>query len=73
MAFILVELATQDLPLRLLYNDLPITRPDGTKRLVIHDVQIVKIAANALNRNVAVMLLMLWSALLCLSRFRRKH
>jgi hypothetical protein len=73
MAFILVELATQDLPLRLLYNALPITRPSGTKRLVIHDGQIVKIAANELNRNVAVMLLMLWSALLCLSRFRRKH
>jgi len=70
IAFILVELATHALPLRLLYNAFPITRPSGIKHLTIHDGHVVKILANQLNRNVAVMLLMLWSALLCLNQFR---
>jgi len=73
IAFVLVAIMTDALPHRLLYNALPITRPDGTKHLVIRDGQIVKIAALEFNRNVAVMLLMLWSALLCLVQFKHKR
>ncbi len=72
-AYLLLQIATHALPLRLLYNALPITRPGGTKHIAIHDGQVIRIAALEFNRNVAVMLLMLWSALLCLTRFKHSR
>jgi O-antigen ligase len=72
-AYVLLQIATDALPLRLLYNALPITRPDGTKHMVIQDGLVVEIATLEFNRHVAVMLLMLWSALLCLSQFKHKR
>ncbi len=68
LAFILFQVATDQGLTRLLYNWLPVTRPDSLKTLVIEDGKVTKIAPFELNRNVAVMLLMLWPALLCLSR-----
>jgi O-antigen ligase len=68
LAFILFELATKHQLTRLLFNALPVTRPDSLKTLKVENGQVVSIAAFELNRNVAVMLLMLWPALLCLSR-----
>ena len=68
LAFILFELATGQALTRLLFNALQVTRPDSLKTMRVQNGQVVAIAAFELNRNVAVMLLMLWSALLCLSR-----
>lgn len=72
-AFVLFQIATDALLTRLLYNVLPFTRPDGVKDLVLHHGQVVRIKAFELNRNVAVMLLMFWSALLCLVSFKDKR
>ena len=68
LAYILFELATRQALTRLLFNWLPAIRPDSLKTLRLEHGKVVKIAAFELNRNVAVMLLMLWPALLCLSR-----
>ena len=69
LAFILFELATApstDAPaVQCASSD---ARPDSLKTLKVKNGQVVSIAAFELNRNVAVMLLMLWPALLCLSR-----
>jgi len=68
LVFIAYELATRQDFMRHLYNWLPATRPAGFKTLRLEGEKVVAIAAFELNRNVAVMLLMLWPALLCLSR-----
>jgi len=68
LAFILFELATHQALTRLLFNWLPALRPASLKTLDVVQGSVVKIASFELNRNVAVMLLMLWPALLCLSR-----
>ncbi len=67
LVFIAYELATRQDFMRHLYNWLPATRP-SFKTLRFEGDKVVAIAAFELNRNVAVMLLMLWPALLCLSR-----
>ena len=72
LAFVLVELATESSLTRLLFNMLPITRPSSFRKMGVEDGQIVRLAAFELNRNVAVMLLMLWPALLCLTRLADK-
>jgi O-antigen ligase len=69
LAFILFELVTHQALTRLLFNWLPAVRPASLKTLRLEDGKVVKIASFELNRNVAVMLLMLWPALLCLSRW----
>jgi O-antigen ligase len=68
LAFILIELATHQALTRLLFNWLPALRPASLKTLEVVHGNVVKIASFELNRNVAVMLLMLWPALLCLTR-----
>ncbi len=68
LVFISYELATRQDFTRHLYNWLPETRPDSLKTLRLKEGKVVAIAAFELNRNVAVTLLMLWPALLCLSR-----
>jgi O-antigen ligase len=68
LGFILLELATHQALTRLLFNGLPALRPSSLKTLQLEGGKIVKIAPFELNRNVAVMLLMLWPALLCLLR-----
>jgi len=73
IAFVLFEVATNQLLLRLLYNVFPITRPDSLKALVMHEDQVFRIKSFELNRNIAVMLLLLWPALLCFGRLRDKR
>lgn len=72
LVFILFELATEQGLTRLLFSTFPVTRPDSLKAMRVQDGRVVAIAAFELNRNVAVLLLMLWSALLCLSRLTDK-
>ncbi len=67
VAFILLEAATGRFLTISLYNFLPFTRPESAKAMVIKDGEVLRIAAFELNRNVTVMLLMLWPALLCLA------
>lgn len=69
LIFILVELVTDRALTRFLYNVLPFTRP-GPKNLVVVDGKVVRIADFEMNRNVAVLLLLLWPALLCLRQLR---
>lgn len=64
---VLFEAATGRVLTISLYNLLPFTRPDSAKALVIKDGEVFRIAAFELNRNVNVLLLMLWPALLCLT------
>lgn len=66
VALVLFEAATGRFLTVSLYNLLPFTRPESVKALVIKDGEVFRIAAFELNRNVNVMLLMLWPALLCL-------
>jgi O-Antigen ligase len=66
VVLVLFEAATGRLLTVSLYNLLPFTRPESVKALVIKDGEVFRIAAFELNRNVNVMLLMLWPALLCL-------
>jgi O-antigen ligase len=73
IAFVLFELATSHYLVRLMFNTLPITRPDGLKGLVVQDGMVLRIAIFELNRHVAVMLLMLWPALACLGRLGDKR
>jgi O-antigen ligase len=68
LAIVLVQLATGQGLTRFLYNWFPGTRPASLKTITVSDGQVVSIALSELNRSVAVMLLMLWPALLCLSR-----
>lgn len=66
-AIVLFEVATDRLLTISLYNTLPFTRPESVKSLVVSDGAILRIAAFELNRNVTVMLVMLWPALLCMT------
>jgi O-antigen ligase len=68
VALILFEAASGRFLTVLLYNVLPFTRPESAKALVLQDGKVFRIAAFELNRNVTVMALMLWPALLCLTR-----
>jgi O-antigen ligase len=72
-AFVLFQIATDALLTRLLYNVLPFTRPDSAKDLVLQNGHVIKIKAFELNRNVAVLLLMFWSALLCLGQLKERR
>lgn len=66
-ALVLFEVATGRFLTVSLYNLLPFTRPESAKALVMQDGEVIGIAAFELNRNVNVLLLMLWPALLCLT------
>jgi O-antigen ligase len=70
LAIILFEVATRRFLTISLYNLLPFTRPESTKAMIIKHGDVIKIAAFELNRNVNVLLLMLWPALLCLTERR---
>lgn len=65
VAVILFEAATDRLATISLYNAFPFTQPDGLKGFGVRDGKIVRIALGELNAMVAVMLLALWPALLC--------
>ena len=67
LVFILIELVTDRALTRFLYNALPFTRP-GPKNLVVSKGKVIRISAFELNQNVAVLLLLLWPALLCLRK-----
>jgi O-antigen ligase len=69
VALVLFEVATDRFLTIALYNLLPFTRPESAKAMVIKDGEVFRIAAFELNRNVNVMLLMLWPALLCLTAY----
>ncbi|MEM9590476.1 MAG: O-antigen ligase family protein [Pseudomonadota bacterium] len=66
VAFILFEALSGRLATLALYEALPITQPDSLKRFLVRDGKIVRIAPAELNAMVAVMLLALWPALLCI-------
>lgn len=66
VAVILFEAATDRLGTLALYRSLPFTQPDSLKGFLVRDGQIVRIAPGELNANIAVMVLALWPALLCL-------
>jgi O-antigen ligase len=66
-AVVLIEIVTELALTRALFNVFPSTRPDSVKSLVIRDGEVIAINTFELNRNVAVLLLALWPALLCLS------
>jgi O-antigen ligase len=68
LLYVLHEAATKQEFMRALYDLLPALRPNDPKTVQIGEGEVVSIAAFELNRNVAVLLLMLWPALLCLSR-----
>ncbi len=66
VVFLLVETLTDRFLTVSLYNLVPVTRPESIKGLVVKNGEIVRIAAFGLNHNVAVMLLALWPAILCI-------
>lgn len=68
IAFILLQMLTDQAPQRLLYNMFPEARPGRLKGLEVEDGRIVAISIFELNRNVAVLLAVFWPALLCLTR-----
>jgi O-antigen ligase len=63
LGFLLIEFVTGQALARALFNTFPFTRPDGLKLTGGH---VARIAADVLNRNVAVLTLSLWPTLLCL-------
>jgi len=63
-----IELATGQMLTRLSYNLLPILRPSGSKDLFMSGDRVVAIAAYELNRNLALLIMALWSALLVVMR-----
>lgn len=65
VVIILFEAATGRLGTLSLYHAFPITQPDSLKGFGVRDGRIVRIAPGELNAMVAVMLLALWPALLC--------
>lgn len=67
VAVILFEAVTGRLATLALYNAFPLTQPGSLKNLVVRGGEIVRISPAALNANVAVMVLALWPALLCLA------
>ncbi|ODR99805.1 hypothetical protein AUC68_01260 [Methyloceanibacter methanicus] len=65
-AFILFEAATGRIATLALYHLLPVTQPDSLKGFSVRDGEIMRIAPSELNAMVAVMLMALWPALLCM-------
>lgn len=63
---VLIEVTTDRALTRAIYNLLPFTRPESLKGLLIKNGEVRRIAAFGLNHNVAVMLLALWPAVLCI-------
>jgi len=66
VVLVLIETLTDRFLTLSLYNLLPVTRPESIKGLMIKNGEIVRIAGFGLNHNVAVMLLTLWPAVLCI-------
>ncbi len=64
------EFATGQAITRLLFNLFPVLRPEGNKDLAVSDGEVFQIAHYELNRNIAVLVLTLWPALLVLTRQR---
>jgi O-antigen ligase len=71
LAFILIELVTDRAITRFLYNVFPFTRA-GPKNLVMVEGKVVGISDFELNRNLGVLLLLLWPGLLCMWRLRAR-
>ncbi|MDJ0513777.1 MAG: O-antigen ligase family protein [Methyloceanibacter sp.] len=65
VAFILFEAISGRLATLALYEALPITQPDSLKGFQVREGKVVRIAPSELNAMIAVMLLALWPALLC--------
>ena len=66
VAFLLFEAATGRLATVSFYNAFPVTQPDSLKGFGVRNGQITRIAPGELNAMIAVMLLALWPALLCI-------
>lgn len=69
--FVAAELATGQALTRFSYNLLPFLRPSSSKDLMMSGDRVVGIAAYELNRNLALLGMMLWSAMLILMRHPR--
>ena len=69
--FVAIEMASGQMLTRLGYNLLPVLRPGGSKDLMMSGDRVVAIAAYELNRNLALLVMMLWSALLVIMRHPR--
>jgi len=67
LAIILFEAVTDRFLTISLYNLLPFTRPESVKAMDVKDGEVIRIAAFELNRNITVLMLMLWPAILCLA------
>lgn len=63
-AVLLFDLATDQFVSIAFFNLLPFARPEGLKQLMMEGDTVVVVMANALNRNVALGVLLLWPALL---------
>ena len=71
LAFILIELVTDRAITRFLYNVFPFMRA-GPKNLFMVDGKVVRISNFELNRNLGVLLLLLWPGLLCMWKLRAR-
>ena len=70
LALVALEFASGQSVTRLLFNILPVLRPEGGKDLAIETGRVTGIARYELNRNVAVVVLLLWPAILLLMQQR---
>jgi len=61
--FVAIEFATGQSITRALFNIVPILRPEDGKDVAVDGGRVVKIARYELNRNIAVLVLLLWPAL----------
>jgi hypothetical protein len=66
VAFLLFETMTGRSATLAVYNTIPFTQPDSLKGFKVRDGEITRIAPGELNAMIAVMLLALWPALLCI-------
>ena len=67
IAVVLFEAATGRLATLALYKLFPLSQPGSLKGFVVRGGEIVRIAPGELNANIAVMVLALWPALLCVA------
>lgn len=59
-----IEIASDQALKRLLYDVLPVLRPNDLAHMKIVDDKVVRISADELNRNVALLVLLMWPGLL---------
>ena len=68
LLFVTLEFVSGQAITRVLFNFFPVLRPPGAKDLVLEAGNVMQIARYELNRNVALLILMLWPAMLLLMK-----